>query len=175
MKNCYDLIYICSMSSMHTLFSARSGWPCYNLTSLNMLFNITCTTFLMGCQSCVVSFIFAQVFYNHLHRLVNKAWARDKIIYIPIRFNTQIENRVKPSLCSSVEVFNHLKKKPLAHSYSCFCCINQPWNDTHNNFLGVCAILFMNFKKEGKILTLRTLACAPVKSKLMTWKFFKWF
>lgn len=106
-KIVFDTIYSCSMSSMHTLFSASSGWPCYNLTSLNMLFNITCTTFLMGCQSCVVSFIFAQVFYNHLHRLVNKVWASDKIIYIPIRFNTQIENRVKPSLCSSFEVFNH--------------------------------------------------------------------
>lgn len=44
---------------------------------------------------CESEFILAEGYYNHLQRLVYKTWASKQIIYIPINFNTHIENSYK--------------------------------------------------------------------------------
>lgn len=44
---------------------------------------------------CESEFILAEGYYNHLQRLVYKTWASKQIIYIPINFNTRIENSYK--------------------------------------------------------------------------------
>lgn len=68
-------------------------------TKMTFQHYLTCTQIYRGYLSTVVSFILDQVMYNHLHKLLCKVWASERVIYIPIRSNTRIVNRVKPSKC----------------------------------------------------------------------------
>lgn len=63
-------------------------------------------------SQCDSEFILAEGYYNHLQRLVYKTWVSKQIIYIPIYFNTRIENSYKQTskICTlRVILFEKLK------------------------------------------------------------------
>lgn len=95
LKTAYVAVDKRSLSSIYTLRTASSGRCCYNLRDVIAL------------QKVLYKSKF--FFLNPLHKLLNRVWAWEQIIYISICFNIHIENTVKPSLFLSFKVYYHEK------------------------------------------------------------------